>query len=331
VCAAVVLPCTAPPAHANVVINATFDPSITGDPNAVAIIGAIDSAIGVLEADVSTPITASIYFRAQTTGLGTSLTGVYNESYFNYYNQLKAIDTASGASAAQTTAFASLGPAPLSSSSGNPVNGSTQVQLTAPNLRALGVSAAPAVVVGSNTYDTVISLNTTITSPPNLPGGNYGLQSVAGHELDEAFGVGGPGSTLGGSPTGPVGVMDLYRYSAPGVRSYTTFQTNSPFAYFSTDGGATVLTYFSQNSGADYADWLSNPIPAGFFPQVQDAFGQPGTDPALGPNEVTALNVVGYDVTSSVTAPEPMSLAIVLPGVIGLLSLRKRTRKAKSG
>ena len=137
----------------------------------------------------------------------------------------------------------------------------------------------------------MIGLNTSITFYPGQPnnGTNYGLQAVANHEIDEALGIGGTGSTLGGSPTGPVGDLDIFRYSAPGVRSYSTVQTTSPYSYFSIDGGKTVLSYFNQTAGADYADWLSNPIPSGFSPQVQDAFGQPGTNPALGINRAHGL------------------------------------------
>ena len=45
-------------------------------------------------------------------------------------------------------------------------------------------------------FDCVIRLNTSITYPPSpINGSNYGLQSVANHEIDEALGIGGAGST----------------------------------------------------------------------------------------------------------------------------------------
>ena len=135
------------------------------------------------------------------------------------------------------------------------------IELTAPEGRALGFNT-PGVVTVTNphsptgTFDTVIALNTSITSPPNSPSGNYGLQSVATHELDEALGIGGTGSVLNGSgnTTGPVpvGVLDLFRYSAPGVRSFLNHSDAQP--YFSIDGGNTVVSYFNQVPGADFAD-----------------------------------------------------------------------------
>jgi hypothetical protein len=154
------------------------------------------------------------------------------------------------------------------------------------------------------------------------------LQAVANHEIDESLGIGGAGSTIGGTgffATG-VGDLDLYRYSAPGTYSFSTTQTTSPYAYFSIDGGNTALTYFNQTSGADYGDWLSNPIPAGHGAQVQDAFGQPGSNPALGPNEITALNAIGYDVITE--TPEPATMMLSGIGLALSLCLIGRGRRA---
>ena len=73
--------------------------------------------------------------------------------------------------------------------------------------------------------------------------GLYDLQSVVAHEVNEAL---GSNSGLNGlqnndpTPTGAIGTMDLYRYSAPGVRSFNTNAATN--AYFSVDGGATNLS-----------------------------------------------------------------------------------------
>jgi len=322
---AVVLLGTGTPAHADsLTIVPTFDPSIASVSGAE---GAINAAIASVENAVTSPnnITVSIYF-TNGGGLGESITGQYGVSYNDYYNAYKAVATSSN----QLTALASLGAAPTGPSSGNPVNGNTQVDITSAEGRNLGFNTPGVVTVGSGTYDSEILLNTSITSPPNsLNGSTYGLQAVANHEIDEALGIGGDGSTLGGSPSDPVGDLDLYRYSAPGVRSYSTVQTTSPYSYFSIDGGTTVLSYFNQTAGADYGDWLSNPIPAGFAPQVQDAFGVPGTNPALGVNEITALNVIGYALAPTVT-PEPASvtlfgMAFFTAGGFGLVRRRRRS------
>lgn len=292
-----------PSAKASLTFDPTFASSLSGADDA-----AIQAALNTISSDISSPnnISVSIYFNSMSSGLGESETGVYTVSYYSYYNALLAVATSS----AQLTAIASLGTAPTSSSSPNPVDGNHDVEITSAEGRNLGFDTPGVVSVGGGTYDSEISLNTGITSPPGtLDGSTYSLESVAMHEIDEALGIGGTGSTLDGtgSLTGPVGDLDLFRYSAPGVRSYSNTNTTSPYAYFSIDGGNTVLSYFSQTTGTDFADWLSNPIPGGFPVQVQDAYGAPGVNPTLGVNELTALNVIGYELST----PEPSTLALV--------------------
>ena len=214
----------------------------------------------------------------------------------------------------------------MNSTSGNPVNGNTEVEITSAEGRNLGFNTPGDVMT---IYDSEIALNFSLTSPPNtLDGSTYGLEAVAMHEIDESLGIGGSGSNLTGtgSLTGAIGDLDLFRYSAPGVRNYSNTQTTSPFAYFSIDGGNTVLSYFNQTSGADFGDWLSNPIPNGFGVQVQDAFGEPGTNPALGVNELTAFNAIGYQL---ITAPEPSTFALAGLGLaLGFGFVRRRRRAA---
>lgn len=344
------------PAHAgSITIDPTFDSSLTTLEQ-----GAINGAILEVEGDISSPnnISVNIYFTSMSGGLGESRTSIYQPTYDQYYNALKAVATQPD----QLTALASLGTAPTGSGSANPVNGSTAVDITSAEGRNLGFGTPGTILPNSNildatgggTFDSEISLNTSITSPPNNLSGFYGLEAVANHEIDESLGIGGTGSTLGnGDPTGAVGDLDLYRYTcnistatlvatltcpAGDVsRSYSTGATTNPDSYFSINGGLTVLSFFNQTAGADYSDWFSNcndmavcqtdGLPNGFNPQVQDAFGEPGTNPALGVNELVAFNAIGYDVIAAPT-PEPSSLPLAGLGGLGLVFMlvrRKRT------
>jgi hypothetical protein len=309
----------------SITIDATFDPTIAAVPGAEA---AINAVIANIEANISSPnnITDNLYYTTMSSGLGESLTGFYGLTYQQYYDAFAAVATQPN----QLTALASLGPAP-GPATPNPVNGTPNVIITSAEGRNLGFATPGFVAVGPVTdYDSEISLNTSITSPPNTLAGFFGLESVAEHETDESLGIGGSGSTIGDTgffATG-VGDLDLYRYTSLGVRSYSTVQTTNPFSYFSIDGGATVLSYFNQTSGADYADWLSNPIPAGFNPQVQDAFGEPSTNPTLGVNEITAFNAIGYDVVASATTtPEPGTLGMLGFGFTALGFIARRRRR----
>jgi hypothetical protein len=321
------------PVHAgSITINATFDPSLSSADDA-----AISAAIASIEADITSPnnLTVNLYYNSMTGGLGESSTSIYAPSYYQYYNALKAVSTQPN----QLTALASLGTAPTGSGSGNPVNGNTTVDITSAEGRNLGFNTPGTVSVNGGTYDSEVSLNTSLTYPPGTNNGsNYGLEAVANHETDEALGIGGTGSTIGNEDlTGPVGDLDLYRYTCSvaitvtltcptgdASRSYSDTQTTEPYSYFSINGGATVLSFFNQIQGDDYGDWLSNPIPTslGFGPQVQDAFGEPGTDPALGVNELTAFNAIGYQLLT----PEPSSLLLAGLG-LGLVFIVFRRRR----
>jgi len=300
-------------AHAGLVILPTFDSSITADPNAAFIEASINSDIATIDSYIANNVTVNITFQESGSGLGSSSTFIYSPTYTQYYNALTGSQTISPYDA---TAIASL-PNQVS----NPVNGNANVATVGPLLRALGFNASP----GAGTADTIISLNTSImnlsrTGPQNPS--FYDLQAVTQHEIDEALGIGGPGSELEGGTTGAVGPLDLFRYSAAGVRSYS--QSTGISSYFSINGGVTPLVYFNQvGGGSDYGDWAGET-----HPMVQDAFGTPGTQPNLGSSELTALDVVGWNLTAAGMAveavPEPSTVGLVVSGLLGACFIRRR-------
>ncbi len=289
--------------HAGLVINATFASSITGDANASAIEAGINAAISRVQNAIASNVTVNITFQ-EGGGLGGSSTYIGSIPYSAYLN---ALQTQQVISANDTKAIASLPAGP-----NNPVNGNSDVFLTTPLLRALGFSASVA-------SDSTITLNTSIMNLSRTGAQNgsfYDLQAVAAHEIDEVLGIGGPGSALP-SLTGAVGVLDLFRYSAAGVRSFTT--SSSATSYFSIDGGVTDIVGFNQaGGGSDYSDWASTGTK-----RVQDAYGTPGADVDIGSAELTALDVVGYDL---VPVPEPASISIFFAAALGTVGMLTRKR-----
>ena len=297
------------PAKANIAIVPTFDSSITSDSNAAGIEATINQAINFYEGIIITPITVNITFQEMNSGLGQSSTFFGTVSYSDY---LAALQANSSGDAVDTSALASL-PA----GANNPVNGTQNVDVTTANLRALGFNANVAT-------DSTISVNTSITNFTGKTFDNsfYSLLAVLEHEMDEALGTGS--NIDSGNTAGNIRGEDLFRYSAPGTRSYTT--SSSATSYLSVDAGVTDVIDFNQvgpPGGSDYGDWASSATP-----HVQDAFGTPGSSPTFGTPEQTALDAIGYNFTQVSASPEPSTIWLISLGVVGFIGRRYATRKA---
>jgi hypothetical protein len=309
------------PARANLVINATFDSTITNDPNAAAIEGTINQAIQFYETSITTPITVAITYAEMSTGLGQSVTFGANINYSTY---LAALVSHSSGDATDVSALASL----AGTGPNNPVDGNAGIRVSTANLRALGFNANPP----GGQADSTISVNTSITNytgNPNNSPSFYSLLGVIEHETDEALGL---GSGLdSGSTTGVIDPEDLFRYAALNGRSYNL---SSATSYFSIDSGATALVNFNQvgpPGGSDYGDWANSGTA-----RVQDAFGTPGASPSLSISspEVIALDAIGYNITTTAAAvpePSPWSLAL-LGGLVatGIRALRQRLGRPRA-
>jgi hypothetical protein len=295
--ALVLLGIGAPRAQAQFTIVPTFDSSITvNDPaNAAAIEATINQAIAVYESVITTPITVNITYAEMGGGLGESETPLYGFGYQTVAQALLAKYAANPTDPSDVSAAASV-----PNQATDPMTGGSTMWISQAEARALGFGVATSSDGEVFLNTSIMNLNSSQTNP-----NHYSLLAVVEHETDEVLGT-GSGLNLSGSPFNLAPrPEDLFRYSASGTRSYSTSAATS---YFSVNQGATNLVSFNQNGSGDYGDWLVN-SPA----QVQDWEGTPGTTPTLGPNELAALDVVGYDVQN---APEPG--ALVMLGAIGL-------------
>jgi hypothetical protein len=193
----------------------------------------------------------------------------------------------------------------------DPVIGKEFIWLKTATARAIGANLAPSTTGGScssGTFDGCIALNF------GAFGSAATTTALAQHEINEVLGL---GSILYKDRSlTQIRVEDLFRWESTDVRSFSTNAdvvgchtgVGAPAAFFSIDGGATLLNQFNNcSNGGDYGDWISH-SPS----QVQDAFGAGGAM-TLSSTETVALDVIGYTLAAAV--PEPGSWALMLLGM----------------
>jgi hypothetical protein len=291
-------------------INDTFLPTFTGTAVTEAQVQAATNAVAAL---YSNSATINILFGAGGAfSDGASETELFLNSYSNYVKLLGSNSLSNPANTTLATAVANL---PNGNGGANP----GPVASTPAQLRALGQNVAGGfdqngnMVVGG-TYDGVIMI------------GNLASISVVLHEVDEVLGGGGSGSALDFSCGSTCyGSLDLYRYSAPGVGSFTT--DPSATAYLSFDGGLTDVANFNQNSLGDLGDFVGpNDGPYPCLIQSWEVCG-PTDSFVVGSVEYQMLESIGYDPT-----PLPAALPLFATGLgaLGLLGWRRK-RKAQAG
>jgi hypothetical protein len=268
---------------AGLVINIIWDASAANAPAAFKSV--VESVVQFYESQFSNPVTLNIDVgwgevagTPVTTALGES------ESYLQpfSYSQIVSALAQNASSNAQASAVNSL---PSSAPNSN------EYYLNLANATALGL------ITGTTTLDGAVGFSSTLPfsySMTSAPAGQYYLYGVVAHELSEVM---GRISLL--AYGGATSLMDLFRYTSKGVLATSGTQSS----YFSDNGGATSLNPFNASPSGDFGD-LSNGAGNNAF----NAFSSAGVVDAVTSNDLTMMNVLGYNLVSA-TIPKVTAIA----------------------
>ena len=270
-------------------INVTWDTSVLQASVATEIETAVDYVVNLFDSYFTNPITINIdvgwgEVDGQALGAGALGESISNVASYSY-NQIRAALTNTASASGDPSQLAAVSTLP----SANPTTSNTFTIADA-EAKALGLPLGvnPPVTDGYVGFDASSSIWS--FSPTATPAQNqYYFIGVAEHEISEVL---GRFSDIG---TGAYSLMDLFRYSSPGQRDLTANSRHSSSSpYFSTDGGTTNLGNWNNSSrNGDLGDWSSGPAPGGH--DAFNAASSPGVINALSANDLTLMNVLGYD------------------------------------
>ncbi len=264
------------------VINITYDASVTNLGYSTLAPPAVAVAVQWLQNQYTNPITINIDLAfSSSVGLGQSDFSLLSYNYSQLTNALRSRRV----SAADFSSVASL-PA------NDPIGAGTNWYVPRAEAKALGLSGVGANdAVNDGTVTFASTVNYTFDPNNRAVAGKYDFIGVVEHEITEVMGrVYILNNGLDGySP------YDLFRFTNSGARSFNLTANN---AYFSVDNGTTVQKYFYTNANfGDVQDWMSSTPPDSF-----DAFVTSGKQLVISMADILSLDVLGYNIPS-VTPP----------------------------
>ena len=264
-------PVAAPVVHSGLVINIIYDSSVGSAPSGFK--GAVDAAVSYLQAEFTNDMTLNIRVGYGEAGGNTMGSGALGQSQTNFdlvsYGALRAALASHATQPDQQTALAGL---PTTSP------GTANFIIANAEAKALGLVAS-----NGTSLDGAIGIASLypMNFDPNnrAVGGLYDAIGVIEHEITEV---------MGRSQSLPTGrgyneLLDLYRYTSPGVRDLV------PGAgFFSIEGTTMLQTFTNPLNGGDAADWASNVSGDAFGP------GRTGVAGLVTAVDLRVMNVLGY-------------------------------------
>jgi hypothetical protein len=285
-----------------VVINSTFDSSITSQPNALAIETAIESALGFYFGEFeNNNIIFTVDFKygaLPSNDISSNIGNLYSEPYSSVEAALKTQTSSQD----DLQAYSTL---PGSDPLGGIHSGDLLVaEGEALNL-ALPVSSSNLVYSDGTSYDDIVTISTGYNwnfNPydRNIPD-TYDAIGAIEHELSEQlmgrFGAvgmfGGGFDDLEQNLDGWYTPLDLWRYSSPGVRDTAVGPATN--GYFSINGSSLLQQYNNPYYGGDASDWVGT--------LQGDSYGSGGLGVAgyVSPVDLREDNILGWARTPAVS------------------------------
>jgi hypothetical protein len=265
-------------AHA-LIFQLTYDSSISTAP--AGFLPAFNSAIQFYQTTFIDPITIKLQVGWGTINNKSLVPGALGESLvngqvFSNFAGVKSALMSDAKSAADQTSVSNI-------AANDPTSGATFVMAYA-EAKALGLLAANAPAL-----DGFVGFSSTasFTFDPNnrAIAGKNDFIGAAEHEISEVMGRYGMGQNAG--TLGRYSPIDVFRYSSPGMLDLVPANG----AYFSIDGGTTVIHTFNGPNGGDLSDWLKGAIADSY-----DVGPTLGNEAAVSAGDVTLMDVIGYDV-----------------------------------
>ena len=182
--------------------------------------------------------------------------------------------------------------------------GASTLPSTAPLAGTLTMPTAEAKALGfssSGTIDGYVGFSNSVswdytTATPSA--NQFYLIGTIEHEITEVMGR----MSMVDSQPSSYSLMDLYRYSAPGVRSTSVGGAGST-AYFSVDNGVTKLGTWNNNpNNGDLGDWYPSGPAAGGRDAAND-YSSPGVINAFSASDITLMQALGWTVASGPATP----------------------------